>query len=95
MATSKYNFNSYTYSETGMNQMLDTDWSKLDTELYTLSGTITTNSDHGNLSGLTDDDHSQYTKADGTRYFDTGWSGSIPTASGTMTVVSGVITNYA
>lgn len=158
MSTTYYGFNNYVFSETGMNQLLDTDWTKLDTILYTMSGTITLQEDHGNLDGLADDDHTQYVLADGTRgfsstvsgttpvagddlatkdyvdgidhssyikangdtpfsatisgvtptvdahlatkgyvdgLFSSGWTGSIPTISGTVTIVDGLITNYA
>jgi len=56
------------------------------------AGAIT---DHGNLTGLTNDDHSLYPLVDNSRGFTGGWSGSIPTVSGEITVVKGVITNYA
>jgi len=49
-----------------------------ETEIDTLSGTL---SNHGNLSGLDDDDHTQYVLATGARAFSGTISGIDPTAS--------------
>jgi hypothetical protein len=49
----------------------------LDTELATISGGIV--QDHGGLTGLGDDDHTQYTLADGTRDFTGVVGGVTPT----------------
>lgn len=55
----------------------------IDTELATLSGGIV--QDHGGLVGLDDDDHTQYTLADGTRSFSGVVGGVTPTANNHLT----------
>ena len=55
---------------------LATKW-YIDNELATISGGIV--QDHGNLLGLSDDDHTQYILADGTRAFTGTVSGITPT----------------
>jgi len=55
----------------------------VDDELATLSGSMIT--DHGDLTGLGDDDHPQYTLADGTRAFTGTVSGIDPTEDAHLT----------
>jgi hypothetical protein len=61
---------------------LATKW-YLDNELATLSGGIV--QDHGGLTGLGDDDHTQYTLADGTRAFTGTVGGITPTQDSHLT----------
>ena len=63
--TTNYGLNRFVHAQTALNQLLDTDVVMIDEILYTLSGTIDTQSDHGNLDGLGDDDHTQYILVDG------------------------------
>ena len=66
----------------------------VDDEINTLSGSIIL--DHGNLTGLTDDDHPQYILADGTRGFTGTVSGVDPTQSYHLTTkqyVDNVVSN--
>lgn len=58
----------------------------IDTELATISGGIV--QDHGGLTGLGDDDHTQYTLADGTRAFTGTVGGITPTADNHLTTKS-------
>lgn len=52
-----------------------------DSEITTISGDITSQiiTDHGELDGLSDDDHTQYILVDGTRGFTSTVSGTTPT----------------
>lgn len=52
---------------------------EMDVTVSGLQSQINTNSDHGALSGLGDDDHSQYVLADGSRAFSSAVSGVTPT----------------
>ena len=68
-ASSQHHHDSSYYTETEMN--------------ITISGLeadITTYSDHGNLTGLSDDDHTQYILADGSRGFTSTVSGTTPSS---------------
>ena len=58
----------------------------IDTELATISGGIV--QDHGGLTGLGDDDHTQYTLADGTRAFTGTVGGITPTEDSHLTTKS-------
>ena len=53
----------------------------VDDSITTLSGVV---GDHGNLIGLGDDDHTQYSLADGTRAFTGEVAGIDPTVSGSL-----------
>lgn len=77
----------------------------VDTEITTISGVLNSSivTDHGNLTGLSDDDHSQYILADGTRSFSSTVGGVTPTSDahlttkgyvdGELLTVSGVLQN--
>jgi hypothetical protein len=58
---------------------------EMDATISGLQSQIDTNSDHGALSGLGDDDHAQYTLADGTRAFTGVVGGITPTANNHLT----------
>jgi len=53
---------------------------EMDATISGLTVGVNTYSDHGNLTGLGDDDHTQYTLADGSRAFTSAVSGVTPTA---------------
>jgi len=61
-------------------QYSGTSWVKLDSIL-----------DHGNLSGLSDDDHPQYILADGSRAFTNPVSGVTPTSDDHLATFSGLM----
>lgn len=63
---------------------LTTKW-YVDDEINTLSGTLQAGLDHGLLTGLGDDDHSQYIRTDGTRAFTGVVSGVDPTEATHLT----------
>lgn len=59
-----------------------------------ISGTLTPAIDHGGIGGLTDDDHTQYTLADGTRAF-TGAVGGITPSSTSDLATKGYVDSLA
>ena len=75
----------------------------VDNEVTTVNNTITTTSgdiityvsttsgvtDHGNLTGLSDDDHSQYLLANGSRQLSSDWAFGSDTISGSGRVAVG------
>lgn len=77
----------------------------VDTEITTVSGALNSSivTDHGNLDGLGDDDHTQYVLANGTRSFSSTVGGVTPTSDahlttkgyvdGEISTVSGVLQN--
>ena len=58
---------------------------EMDATISGLQSQITSNSDHGNLAGLGDDDHTQYSLADGTRAFTGVVGGVTPTLPAHLT----------
>jgi hypothetical protein len=58
---------------------------EMDATISGLQTQITSNSDHGNLSGLGDDDHTQYSLSDGTRAFTGVVGGVTPTLDSHLT----------
>ena len=58
---------------------------EIDITVSGLEADITTYSDHGNLTGLVDDDHTQYTLADGSRAFTSPVGGIDPTIDSHLT----------
>lgn len=71
---------------------------EIDATVSGLEADINTYSDHGALSGLGDDDHSQYTLADGTRAFTGTVAGITPTLDAHLTTkgyVDGEITTLS
>jgi hypothetical protein len=73
-ASSLHNHNSTYYTE-----------SEIDTTVSGLQSQINTYSDHGALSGLNDDDHTQYILANGTRAFSGVVAGVTPTGDTHLT----------
>ena len=70
----------------GIDPVVDADLSTkkyVDDEIVTLSGSIVL--DHGGLTGLADDDHTQYSLADGTRAFTGTVGGITPEADADLT----------
>jgi hypothetical protein len=58
---------------------------EMDATISGIQSDISTYSDHGNLSGLGDDDHTQYILVDGTRAFTSTVDGVTPTADANLT----------
>jgi hypothetical protein len=58
---------------------------EMDVTISGIQADISTYSDHGNLTGLGDDDHTQYTLADGSRAFTSAVSGVDPTENAHLT----------
>ena len=92
-ASTQHHHDSRYYTETEM-----------DATISGIEADITTYSDHGNLSGLGDDDHTQYILVDGSRAFSSTVGGVTPTADahlttklyvdGEITTVSGAIDSH-
>lgn len=73
-ASTQHHHDSRYYTETEM-----------DATISGLQSQITSNSDHGNLSGLGDDDHTQYILVDGSRAFTSTVGGVTPTLDAHLT----------
>ena len=96
-ADNVYQFNGTDWDETEANEGQAV-WVEDEDVLYVYSGAswvkFGSTVDHGNLLGLADDDHTQYTLADGTRAFTGTVSGVSPTEDAHLTTKAYVSDNY-
>lgn len=92
---------SYDSSKTFSSDAQIVDKKYVDDEIDTLEGTLSTvatTGDHGDLTGRDDDDHTLYSKADGTRAFTGTVGGVTPTTSTHLTTkgyVDGEVSNVS
>jgi len=93
-----YDLETADYGSTGWNSIFSSNFQKIDDALHTISGTASgTGGDLDTHKTSSDHDTRYYTEDEVDNLFATtvsGWSGSIPTVSGTITVANGLITDY-